>query len=165
MNGVPTYTGLNVYLYCDNPEKSAAFYQALGFRLAQHFPEMDVYALRVGSCNFVVGPQQGETEAARAWLAARPWGRGVLLMPGTPDVDAVHRAALAAGATIVEPPTDKPWGSRTLTIEDPDGYRLMFEQELAPPPAAKAPVRRKTGKSAARRVKPAKVAKSRGKKR
>ena len=145
MKGVPAYTGLNVYLYCGNPEKTAAFYEALGFRLARRFPEMNVYAFTLGSCNFVLGPVEGEDAPTRAWLAGGPRGSGALVMPATPDVDAVYAAALVAGARILEPPTDKPWGSRTMTLEDPDGYRLMFEQDLqAPPPAAKA-ARRKTG--------------------
>lgn len=57
-----------------------------------------------------------------------PRGLGVSLhfplQEGTVD-DLVERAR-AAGATIVQEPTDQPWNVRDATIADPDGYRLIF---------------------------------------
>lgn len=38
------------------------------------------------------------------------------------DVDAAHRAALAAGADAVHPLTDEPWGVRRCFVRDPDGH-------------------------------------------
>ncbi|WP_431781563.1 VOC family protein [Streptomyces chumphonensis] len=37
------------------------------------------------------------------------------------DVDAVHTAVLAAGAEIVHPLTDEPWGVRRFFTRDPEG--------------------------------------------
>lgn len=37
------------------------------------------------------------------------------------DVDAAHAAAVAAGAEIVHPLTDEPWGVRRFFLRDPDG--------------------------------------------
>lgn len=37
------------------------------------------------------------------------------------DVDAVHRAAVAAGHRIVHPLTDEPWGVRRFFVEGPGG--------------------------------------------
>lgn len=37
------------------------------------------------------------------------------------DVDAAHRAAREAGAEIVHPLTDEPWGVRRFFVRDPDG--------------------------------------------
>lgn len=152
----PTYSALNTYLYVNNPEKSAAFYQALGFPLARHFPEMNVYSFTLGASNFVVGPATGEGAAIQAWLKAKPYGVGTMLMPATKNVDAVHVAAQTAGADVVEAPTNQVWGSRTLTIRDPDGYMLMFEQDLNAParkPATKKPnVAAKSAPKAAKRA-------------
>ena len=39
------------------------------------------------------------------------------------DVDAVHKAALAAGATELRAPEDQFYGDRTATVEDPWGHR------------------------------------------
>jgi len=38
------------------------------------------------------------------------------------DVDAVHAAAVAAGAEVVHPLTDEPWGVRRFFVRDPDGH-------------------------------------------
>jgi uncharacterized glyoxalase superfamily protein PhnB len=41
------------------------------------------------------------------------------------DVDAVHERAVAAGAEVLKPPTDEPWGRRELALRSPDGHRYM----------------------------------------
>ena len=46
------------------------------------------------------------------------------------DVDAHYAQAAAAGATILEPPTDQFWGDRTYRAEDPEGQRWMFQQHI-----------------------------------
>ena len=38
------------------------------------------------------------------------------------DVDACHAAALRAGAEIVHPLTNEPWGVRRFFLRDPDGH-------------------------------------------
>ncbi|SDC12745.1 VOC family protein [Actinokineospora iranica] len=40
------------------------------------------------------------------------------------DVDAAYAAAVAAGAEIVHPLTDEPWGVRRFFVRDPDGHVL-----------------------------------------
>lgn len=40
------------------------------------------------------------------------------------DVDAAHAAAVAAGAEIVHPLTDEPWGVRRFFVRDPEGNVL-----------------------------------------
>jgi methylmalonyl-CoA/ethylmalonyl-CoA epimerase len=42
------------------------------------------------------------------------------------DVDANHRELLARGIAIEEGPTNQVWGSRTITMLDPDGNRIYF---------------------------------------
>jgi uncharacterized glyoxalase superfamily protein PhnB len=39
-----------------------------------------------------------------------------------PDADAVHARAVAAGAEIVKPLRDTPYGSREFAVKDPDGH-------------------------------------------
>lgn len=47
-----------------------------------------------------------------------------------PDVDACHRAFLANGIAIVQPPEDTPWDTREMIVVDPDGNRLRFASDL-----------------------------------
>lgn len=36
-----------------------------------------------------------------------------------------------AGVTIVQPPTDQPWGERTIVIRDPDGVLIYLAHKIA----------------------------------
>jgi len=47
------------------------------------------------------------------------------------DVDAHWRRAASAGARIVHPPTDYPYGERQYTAEDPAGQHWTFSQSIA----------------------------------
>ncbi len=51
------------------------------------------------------------------------------------DCDAVFEAAVAAGATVVEPLSDKFYGDRAGTVQDPFGQRwsIMTHVEDVPP--------------------------------
>jgi uncharacterized glyoxalase superfamily protein PhnB len=39
-----------------------------------------------------------------------------------PDADAVHARAVAAGAEIIRPLQDTPYGSREFALRDPEGH-------------------------------------------
>jgi catechol 2,3-dioxygenase-like lactoylglutathione lyase family enzyme len=58
------------------------------------------------------GPAPRVTGAAIAWEVA--------------DIDADFERLEAAGVTILEDPTDRPWGHRSAVIEDPDGLRITL---------------------------------------
>jgi uncharacterized glyoxalase superfamily protein PhnB len=45
---------------------------------------------------------------------------------GVEDADALHDRHVAAGATVVEPIGDRPWGVREYVVRDPNGYHLRF---------------------------------------
>jgi uncharacterized glyoxalase superfamily protein PhnB len=47
------------------------------------------------------------------------------------DVDAHHAHAAAHGATILEPPTDFPYGERQYEAEDLAGHHWDFTQSIA----------------------------------
>lgn len=47
------------------------------------------------------------------------------------DIDGLHRHALAAGASVLLPPTDQPWGLRELVLQAPGGHRLCIGAEIA----------------------------------
>ncbi|MEM6706762.1 MAG: VOC family protein [Acidobacteriota bacterium] len=46
------------------------------------------------------------------------------------DVDAHYERALAAGATVIAPPQDEPYGARIYRAVDPEGHRWIFSQTL-----------------------------------
>jgi uncharacterized glyoxalase superfamily protein PhnB len=68
-------------------------------------------------------------------------GGAVVLVDGGPGpgrvlgrvahVDAHHERARAAGARILAPPADHPYGERQYSVEDPAGHRWTFSQTIA----------------------------------
>ena len=47
------------------------------------------------------------------------------------DAAAHHERAARAGAKILDPPTDYPYGERQYNAEDPGGHRWTFSQSIA----------------------------------
>ena len=58
-----------------------------------------------------------------------PAGHSLLVRVG--DVDAHRERAAAAGARILSPPVDHPYGERKYTAEDLGGHRWTFSQSIA----------------------------------
>lgn len=58
-------------------------------------------------------PFPGGASAVRLWLQVR-------------DVDAEHARIADAGAAILAPPADMPWGLRECWVTDPDGVRIAL---------------------------------------
>ncbi len=46
------------------------------------------------------------------------------------DIDGLCRHAAAAGAHVLQPPTDQPWGLREAILEAPGGHRLVLGAEV-----------------------------------
>ena len=57
-------------------------------------------------------------------------GRGAVLVR-VPDADGHHERAKEAGARILHPPTDYPYGERQYVAEDLGGHVWTFSQSIA----------------------------------
>lgn len=115
-------TGLDVlFLEVNNLEESLSFYdERLGFEIESHNPEAEppIATVRAGALKINL-VQQLETMLKR--------GRGVHFVLGVDNVDALFNK-LSAGGNHVQPPRDEGWGGRFVSLQDPDGYRLIFVQ-------------------------------------
>jgi predicted enzyme related to lactoylglutathione lyase len=66
--------------------------------------------------------------------------QGVQGRPGTwiqlfvDDVDALHEEYKKSGAIIRQPPTNFPWHTREMNVEDLDGHRFRMSSESTGPP-------------------------------
>ena len=115
-------------VYVSDLERSIAFYRdvvGLPFRFAN-----ESYA-------------EFETEGAKFALYARshlpeligrevpagdaPWPQGEVAFL-VKDVGAEHRRLRSAGAILLTPPTERPWGERTIHLLDPDGFVVELTQ-------------------------------------
>jgi catechol 2,3-dioxygenase-like lactoylglutathione lyase family enzyme len=110
-------------------QKSLAFYRdVLGFTVKENWEENGVLRgveLVAGSVSFWLG--QDDWKKGRD----RVKGQGFRMYCGTTqDVDALARQIEAGGGTLVEKPTDRPWGGRDFAVVDPDGFTITISTGL-----------------------------------
>lgn len=104
-----------------------AFYEAVGWRSRQGSND-EFAAFVLGGVILALYPTELLQEEAAPDLPASPagtWGGFTLaLNVDTRDqVDAVYRAAVAAGGRPVAAPQDRAWGGRSGYVADPEGNR------------------------------------------
>ena len=101
---------------------SRAFYtEVLGLTVDERFDTPDFVLFDTNSIPFGLS-------AARVNLAEVPQpGVGVTLWIDCDAVDELHARMQEAGATIVQPPYNSPFG-RAFIIADPDGYRITINE-------------------------------------
>ena len=58
-------------------------------------------------------------------------GTSYSVMVRVTDIDAHYRTAVDAGAEVVAPPEDHPYGERQYTAADPAGHRWTFTESIA----------------------------------
>ena len=63
--------------------------------------------------------------------AGADFGAGCSVLVRVDDADAHHARAAAAGATILDPPADYPYGERQYNAQDIAGHRWTFSQSIA----------------------------------
>ena len=125
------YRGLVPYLFYDDIETAMVWYaETFGFVERSRWTDAEG---RVQNAEMTVG----ETEL---WLDGG--GRRFFDKDGAPmspwigiwteDPDAVYARMVAAGVET-EPPEDKPYGVRMLTVTDPEGYHWGFMRRIPPP--------------------------------
>jgi catechol 2,3-dioxygenase-like lactoylglutathione lyase family enzyme len=127
------------FVLVHDPDTALAFYRdTLGLEVRNDVARGDFRWITVGAgsqpgvaivlTNYLNGsPADGEALAA---LVAKGALNGVHFH--TDDLDASFQDVSAAGAEIVQEPTDQPWGTRDFAVRDPSGNLLRIDQ----PPAA-----------------------------
>ena len=102
------------YLVADL-EKTAEFYEALGFRLGKREEDRLTCYVNWFSVTFVA------EDTARS-----DKGTCVLLHLKVDDIDGTHAAVLELGMAPTGEPTKTAPGRREFVLTDPDGYELVF---------------------------------------
>lgn len=97
-------------LRTDDMEASTEFYQRLGFRLSMDMGWVRTLVSPTNPTAQILLCGEDATAAVTADLSVE-----------VEDVDAVHEAMRAAGAEIVHPLADEPWGVRRFFVRDPSG--------------------------------------------
>lgn len=100
-------------------DRSATFYETLGFRRGKEEPDRVTYYVNW----FFV------TLIARDGAKPSAVGEGTSLCIKVNDADEFHEAALKAGLKPESEPERRPNGNREFALRDPDGYSLVFFQK------------------------------------
>lgn len=122
-------------------ERSETFYRkALGFTVAERWVRDSLVhgvRLEAGSCELVLiqddwarGRNRNKGEGIRFWFRTEG------------DIDALADAVEAAGVPLTQPPSDRPWGARTFSFDDPDGFHVTIARERRAPEQASAVIER-----------------------
>ena len=103
----------------------------LGFIVAERWTDAGVLRgvmLKAGVCE--LGLSQDDWAKGRD----RKKGQGMRIWCKTEqDVDALAARIKAAGWRLTEEPRDQPWGARSLSVDDPDGFGLTIYWERPEP--------------------------------
>lgn len=114
-----------IVAYVKDIEKTAAFYETLGFQFEKR--EANHISLRLNWFWIDFHPQNKEEKKEfqkEANLANK--GAGMFLYISVDDVDEFYNGLLREGLKPSSEPRDWPWGNREFVIRDPDGYKLVF---------------------------------------
>jgi uncharacterized glyoxalase superfamily protein PhnB len=114
---MPDATIIPVLGYDDVPAAAAWLCDAFGFRVRLRIADHRVQ-LVLGDGAVVAAGARGDASSHS-------------LLVRVDDVDAHHARVEAAGALIVSPPADFPYGERQCTVEDVGGHRWTFSQTVS----------------------------------
>ena len=82
----------------------------------------------VGAHCAVVDPGVTEEER-RTIVEMMAKGTFAMMTMASKDLDATFEQVRAAGAEIVQEPTDQPWGTRDCAVRDPSGNLVRIDQQ------------------------------------
>ena len=127
------------FVLVHDPDQALAFYRdTLGLELRNDVAKGEFRWITVGAdsqpgvaivlTNYLNGSPADQD--ALAALIAKGALNGVHFH--SDDLDASFEKVDAAGAEIVQEPTDQPWGTRDFAVRDPSGNLIRIDQ----PPAA-----------------------------
>ncbi len=103
-------------------QRSLAWYEGVvGFTIADRW-EMGV-ELKAGATRLMINQDD--------WSKGRDRRKGVgmrIYLATAQDLERLAADITARGGVLTQPPTVQEWGSKTLDLTDPDGFRLTFVQ-------------------------------------
>jgi len=127
------YTSTTPILCVNDLAASLVHYRdVLGFRINWQWSEAQAFDENAAPTFACVG--RGEVGI---YLCQQDQGQPgtwlFLRLASLEDLSAVHDEFEAAGAEILEPPTDRPWGMREMHVADPDGNTFRIGAALGAP--------------------------------
>jgi catechol 2,3-dioxygenase-like lactoylglutathione lyase family enzyme len=123
---VNSISGLTCYV--KDLERTAEFYEAIGFRRGKEEPDRVTFYVNWFFVTFIAQDQETDAEWKKdAKLKTK--GSGLFLYIKVDDIEQFHKSAVANGMEPVSEPEVRPSGNREFVLRDPDGYKLAFFQK------------------------------------
>lgn len=123
LNAKSILPGLTV----DDINKSIAFYEALGFIVAQRWEDNGtLLAVMLQAGTLEIGLNQDD------WKKGRDRQKGIgtrLNIETTQSIDEIAARVTAAGVKLDVEPFDTPWKTRQFELTDPSGFKLTVSSE------------------------------------
>lgn len=126
------------FLPHDDPDAALAFYRdALGFEVRGDVGHGAIRWITVGppgqpGTSIVLYPRAGDPgltdEERRVVAEMMAKGTFASILLATPDLDATFDRVQAAGAEVVQEPTDQDWGARDAVFRDPAGTMVRIQE-------------------------------------
>jgi catechol 2,3-dioxygenase-like lactoylglutathione lyase family enzyme len=111
-----------ISLFVGDLDASRTFYQRV-FGLPVHFADDDSVVFRLGDTLINLLIERAVPEViAPASLAPAGAGAQFQFTVNVDDVDGTCATLTGQGVELLNGPMDRPWGIRTASFEDPDGY-------------------------------------------
>jgi lactoylglutathione lyase len=116
-----------VILYVRNMDASIAFYRDV-IGLPFKFRQATYAEFATEGTKFALFDRSAVPELiGRPVVEGGPTGEVAFVVD---DVDAEAERLGGAGVRVLSPPTDRPWGHRTLYVLDPDDHVVELAQEI-----------------------------------
>jgi predicted enzyme related to lactoylglutathione lyase len=119
----PVFRDAFPILQAGDVDRLARFYvEAFGFQMGYRFPQegaidyvfLKLAPLGIGIASHADGmPPARQPASFELWIYAD-------------DADAAVDQVIAAGATLLQPASDQPWGERVALVADPEGNRIRI---------------------------------------
>lgn len=113
-------------LYIKNVGETAKFYGLLGFEVVKQTDTICIAKLG----DFELHCHDQNTVEFKEESKIEPKGAGVFIYTAVERIDEYYRNLLEKGLKPSSEPRDWPWGNREFVIRDPDGYKIVFYEQV-----------------------------------
>jgi predicted enzyme related to lactoylglutathione lyase len=114
-------------LYTNNLEKTEEFYTKLGVEITEKDNRKLVFSL--GSLNLHFNIDEPVKEYS-ALLNQKERGAGIIFGIEVEDIEKQYRKLQQMNVEIFSPIITAPWETREFMVNDPNGYHIVFWQEI-----------------------------------
>ncbi len=115
-----------IVLYTDDLQKTAEFYLKFGVTIKEQDERKCVFHLGDFDLHF----NKNEDIPEYAYVAENKHGTGIILYVEIDDLENAYTIAKCIGGKIKSEIAVRPWGTREFLFQDPNGYNIVFFEEI-----------------------------------